>query len=120
MTKTIKDYEAERAARGNLEILGRLTRPVTFVDAKNGAKIAYVNIAHNNSETKKTDFLLMSLYISKEKVGGSLEEFYAGLKKGQLVSIEYTPNEKNGITYNNIYTLFPRQAKAKTPVAAKA
>ena len=62
----------------------------------------------------------MSLYISKEKVGGSLEEFYAGLKKGQLVSIEYTPNEKNGVTYNNIYTLFPRQAKAKTPVAAKA
>ncbi len=120
MTKTIKDYEAERAARGTTEILGRLTRPVKFVDAKNGAKMAYVNIAHNNSETKKTDFLLMSLFISAEKVGGSLEGFYAGLKKGQLVSIEYKANEKNGVTYNNIYSLFPRQAKAKTPTAAKA
>ena len=119
-TKTQKDFAAEREANGTIQDLFRAVRPAAFrdlgLDAKGEpkGKMVYLQVAHYEKETGKTTFPLMSGFIKPEKIGGDLEKFYAGIKKGQLLSIEYHVSGK----YNNIWNIFEREAKkAKAPAA---
>lgn len=118
-TKTQKDFAAERAANGTVQDLFRVVRPATIknqedADGNVTGKMVYLQVAHYDKETGKTTFPLMSAFIKPEKIGGGLEQFYASLEKGQLVSIEYKVSGK----YNNIWNIFKREAKkAEAPAA---
>lgn len=106
----LRKYEEERAERGTQQDLARLVRDVapSIKEIKDGAKSAYLRLAVWNAETQETDFFTVSAYIAPDKVGTAYEDFYAGLQKGDLVSVEY---KKNG-EFNNAYSVFLRQ-KAK-------
>lgn len=119
-TKTQKDFAAERAANGTVQDLFRVVRPATIknlgedANGKPKGKMIYLQVAHYDKETGKTTFPLMSAFIKPEKMDGGLEKFYASLEKGQLVSIEYKVSGK----YNNVWNIFPREAKkAEAPAA---
>lgn len=105
----LNKYEEERAERGTEQVLGRLVRDLapSIKEIEGGAKSAYMRLAVWNAETEKTDFMTISAYIAKDKVGGELEAFYASLKKGDLLSVEF---KENG-DFKNAYGVFLRQAK---------
>lgn len=105
----LNKYEEERAERGTVQVLGRLVRDLApaIKDIDGGAKSAYMRLAVWNAETETTDFMTISAYIAADKVGGELEAFYANLKKGDLLSVEYKENGE----FKNAYGVFLRQAK---------
>lgn len=111
--KTPEQYAAELAKYGREERLARVVSPATFkeiTEGKNkGSKMIYLNLAFYDTKTKKTEFHLASYFLRADKVGTPLEAYYAGLEKGQLLSVQYKMNGK----YMNIFQTFPRTAKRK-------
>lgn len=105
----LKKYEEERAERGTVQVLGRLVRDLepSIKDVADGAKAAYLRLAVWNADTQETDFMTISAYIAEDKVGGPLEDFYASLEKGQLLSVEYKENGE----FKNAYNVFKRDTK---------
>lgn len=105
----LKKYEKQREERGTKQVLARLVRDVApgIKEIANNAKAAYLRLAVYNQEAKETKFITVSAYIGADKVGTDLEAFYAGLKKGNLVSVEYKETEG----YNNAYGVFKRETK---------
>lgn len=103
-------YAKEREERGTTQVLGRAVRDVapSIKEVKDGAKCAYIRLAIYNKDTKETDFKTVSAYIAPDKVGGALEDYYASIQKGDLLSVEF--KESNG--YNNAYSVITRK-KAK-------
>lgn len=97
------DYEAQREARGTKQNLARLVKPAHIVDLANGDKSARFRLAINN------EFYTASAYIKAGK--DALEQFYAGLEKGQLVSVEYKENIVDGVTYLDVWSMFKREVK---------
>lgn len=95
-------YQKEREARGTEETLARLVRPATIKPIKGDNKLAVLRFAAYDKEKEETKFFSASAFIAKGK--DALEEFYAGLSKGQLVAVEYKQNDG----YNNIYNLMDR------------
>ena len=106
----LAEYAQKDAELGTQTVLARIVKPSKINDLKNGAKQAIVRVAIYDKETKETSFKNMFQYIAEGK--DALEAFYAGLKKGQLVSVQY--KENNG--FNNIYTLMDRSASDKKVV----
>lgn len=100
--KRLDRYAKEREERGTVECLARLVRPAKIKEIKDGNRQASVRLAIYNKEKKDSDFITASKFIEKGK--DALEEFYASLTKGQLVSVEY--KQTNG--YNNIYSMMDR------------
>ena len=100
--KRLAKYEQERAARGTTEALVRLVKPATIKTIKDDNKMAILRFAEYNKETQETKFFTANAFIEKGKE--KLEAFYAGLTKGQLLSLEYKVN--NG--YTNVYNLMDR------------
>lgn len=113
-------YQKEREARGTTETLARLVRPATIKEIKGGNKLAVFRFAAYDKAENETKFFTASAFIKKGKE--KLEQFYAGLEKGQLVSVEYKTN--NG--YTNVYNLMDRsyadnrKKKATAPSSADA
>jgi hypothetical protein len=95
-------YQKEREARGTQATLARLVRPANIKTIKGDNKLAVFRFAAYDKDTEETRFFTASAFIKKGK--DKLEEFYASLQKGQLVSVEY--KENNG--YTNIFTLMDR------------
>lgn len=95
-------YDKEREARGTTEVLARLVRPASIKDIADDAKLAVVRLAVYEKETNATKFFTASAYIAKGKE--ALQNFYASLEKGQLVSVEYKENKG----YLNIYNMMDR------------
>lgn len=119
--KTPEQYAAELAKYGREERLARVVRPATFKEINEGenkgSKMIYLNLAFYDTKTKKTEFHLASYFLRADKVGTPLEAYYAGLEKGQLLSVQFKINGK----YMNIFQTFPRTAKkGKTAVAEAA
>lgn len=102
-------YEDERAKRGTEQVLGRLVRDLapSIKEIAGDAKAAYIRLAVWDAEKQTTEFMTISAYIAPDKVGSDLENFYAGLKKGDLVSIEY----KQSGEFKNAYNVFLRSTK---------
>lgn len=102
-------YEQEREERGTTQVLGRLVRDLapSIKEIDGGAKAAYMRLAVYNTETEKTEFMTISAYIAPEKVGGDLEKYYASLKKGTLLSVEFKQNGE----FKNAYGVFVRKSK---------
>lgn len=98
----LNKYQKERQARGTEESLVRLVKQANIKPIKGGNKMAVFRFAAYDKESKETKFFTASAFIAKGK--DKLEEFYANLTKGQLVSVEYKVN--NG--YRNIYNLMDR------------
>lgn len=104
-------YAKQRAEYGAEQCLATLTRPVSIKTNKDGvSKRASFHFAIYDKETKTTKFQLASAYIAEGK--DALENFYAGLAKGDLVSIEY----KMQGNFMKLYSVMKRQR----PVKAKA
>lgn len=60
-----------------------------------------------------TEFLTMTQYVAKDKIGQKFHQFLESLTVGQLVSIEFKPNvidNEDGTqrVYNNVYRLMDR------------
>ena len=107
-------YAAQDAALGTVTKLARLVKPAKINTLTNGAKQAIVRLAIYDNETKETTYDNFFAYIAEGKE--SLEQFYAGLNKGQLVSCQY--KENNG--FKNIYTLMIRNVAEKVAVETVA
>lgn len=110
-------YQKEREARGTTEVLARLVKPASIKDIKGDNKLATFRLAVYDKESQKTNFFTASAFIEKGKE--KLEQFYAGLTKGQLVAVEYKAN--NG--YNNIYNMMDRSyadTRAKSDAPAQS
>lgn len=103
----LQKYEDERAERGTVQVLGRLVSDLepNIKEISDGAKSAYLRLAVWNKDTEETEFMTISAYIAPDKVGGELEQFYAGLNKGDLLSVEYKENKG----YKNAYGIFLRK-----------
>lgn len=95
-------YEKEREARGTTEVLARLVRPAKIKEISGDNKLAIFRFATYDKDAKETKFFNATAFIKKGK--DALENFYASLEKGQLVSVEYKANGD----YNNIYNLMDR------------
>ena len=107
-------YAAEDAKLGTKTELARVVKAPKINELKNGAKQAIVRLAIYDKETKSTKYDNFFGYIAEGK--DALEQFYAGLPKGQLVSCQYKVN--NG--FNNIYTLMIRNAAEKVAAETSA
>ncbi len=103
----LRKYEEERAERGTVRVLGRLVSKPSVKEISGGAMNAYLVLAVYDKETEETDFITVSAYIAKDKVGTDLEAYYQNLEKGQLLSVEY---KQNG-DYKNAYGVFTRSVK---------
>ena len=101
-------YAQQDAELGTVTKLARLVKPAKINTLTNGAKQAIVRLAIYDNETKTTEYDNFFAYIAEGKE--SLEQFYAGLNKGQLVSCQYKVN--NG--FKNIYTLMIRNTVKET------
>jgi len=118
--RRLNQYAKERAERGTTQVLARLVKPATIKTIAGDNKLAVFRFASYDKEAEKTNFFTASAFIKKGK--DALENFYASLQKGQLVSVEYKVN--NG--YTNIYNLMDRsyadnakKANATTDVDAE-
>ena len=100
-------YAKQDAELGTVTKLARLVKPAKINTLANGAKQAIIRLAIYDNETKETTYDNFFAYIAEGK--DALEQFYAGLPKGQLVSCQY--KENNG--FKNIYTLMIRNVAEK-------
>ena len=101
-TRRLNKYRKEYEERGTTQTLARIAVPVRIKEIKDDNKLAVIRVAIYDKETKETAFKTMTAFIKKGK--DALENFYASLQVGQLVSVEYKTS--NG--YNNIYNLMDR------------
>lgn len=92
------------------DCLANLVRPVTIKENSNGSKTAVMRLAIYDADAKKTVFKTGTMYIAPEKVGGKLENFIAGLQKGNLLSIRYITNDHGNM---NIWSCFKRERPVK-------
>lgn len=108
----LAQYEAQRKERGTKQELGRLATAPTFKTNNNGSLTATFRFAINKVD-EDTEFLTMTQYIAKDKIGQKFHQFLESLTVGQLVSIEWKPNvleNEDGTqrVYNNVYRLMDR------------
>lgn len=106
-------YEKEREARGTKQTLARIVATPKIKDIANGNKQAVIRLAVNKAGSKEAEFPVVTAFIKKGKDG--LENYYANLQKGQLVSVEY--KEANG--YKNVYNMINRNTQPKAEVSAQ-
>lgn len=88
--------------RKTIMALGRIAKPVEFLQNNDGSKIALVQVKHDS------EIIEASAYIRTGQ--DPLKDFYASLVKGQLVAIEYENNNNQ----NNIWNVFDRSYADKS------
>lgn len=99
-------YEKERQERGTSKMFAQVwATKIVDVENGNGAHRALVLLSEISDGKRKQ--VWASAYIKPEKVGTSYENYYANIKKGQLVDVEFRMN--NG--FMNIYNMFNRESK---------
>ena len=106
--KRLQKYADADAELGTKTVLARVVKSAKIKDLANGSKQAIIRVAIYDAATKETEFVNMFAYIAEGK--NTLENFYAGLTKGQLVSVQFKIN--NG--FHNVYTMMDRSQADKT------
>lgn len=91
-TRRLNKYAAERDALGIENDYARIVNPAVFKTTKDGAQCATFRLRIYHQDTEKAEFIMGSAYVAKGKT--KLAEFYAGLKAGQGVSVNYKRNGK--------------------------
>lgn len=114
-------YDKQRAERGTEEALVRLVNDPVIRDTKskdNKDRVAYFRFMEFDKTTNEKKWYNASAYIREGKV--ALEEYFASLKKGDLVAIEFKISEDG--KYRNLWNVMDRRqqdADRKAAVQAK-
>lgn len=112
----IAKHEKELKEQGLTETLASIVLPAKFYKNSDGSDSARFRLRLLNTETNEVKWVGASAYIpapTAENDRKKLHDFYANLKKGQLVSLTYNENVVGDKTYVNIRSMFPREKKAK-------